>query len=69
MNLAGIFLLLDQQIGNEKATQYKKEIHAQVTMLEEPLYVIKGIRTGILDVIEKGHVGMIQEHKEERNKS
>ena len=69
MNLAGIFLLLDQQVGNEKATQNKKEIHAQVAMLKKALNVIKGIRTGILDVIEKGHVSMIQEHKEERNKS
>ena len=68
MDLPRILLLLDQQIGNEKATQYKKEIHTQVAVLEEALNVIKGIGAGIPDVIEKGHVSMIQEHKEKRNK-
>jgi len=69
MNLAGIFLFPYQQIGNQKAAQYKKEIHAQVSVLKESLNVVEGVRTGIFDVIEKGHVRMVQEHQEEGNES
>ena len=64
MNPSGIFFFFYQQIGNKKTAQDKEEVYAQVAILKEALNVVECIGTGVLDVVEKSHVRMVQEHQE-----
>ena len=65
MNFPGVLFFLDKKIRDEESAQYKKKVYTQVAMLKQALDVIKSIGACIPDVIEEGHVGMIQENQEE----